>query len=126
MKRYEVNNLVRSIKSLEGRYEIAKDGDGKVHGIILKPFKIESKSRIAFAKTFRHLTGIVSDYEKVQKELIAEDRETANDKIYKFMYEEETSDLCLHKVNIVELNIETNQLSPEVIADLLPMIEGEL
>lgn len=126
MKRHELNSLVRSIKSLEGRHELAKDGDGKLHGIILKPFDISAKARYAFAKTLRKLTEIVSDYEKVQKDKKAENKETANDEIYKFMCEEEETPVEFHKVNIVELKIETNQLSPEVIADLLPMLDGEL
>lgn len=136
LKRYEINELVGAIKGLDGRPELVKDGDGKSLGVIVKPFELESKARYALAKTLRTLSGELTDYETVQKAIMAEkppvsekplegwsDDESKN-RIRIFMLE--SVEVEVHKVKIQDLKVDTNKLAPQVIANLMPMLEGEL
>lgn len=127
LKRYEINALANAIRYFDGRVEIAKDNDGKVLGLLQKPFDLSGKARYALAKSLRLISGQINDYDKTQKglkEQYKDEPQKFEEENRKFMYEED--EIELYKIQISELQIDANKVSPSIISDLMPILEGEI
>ena|SRR3990167_9119026 len=131
LKRYEINELFQVLKhQLNGRAEVAKNGDGKEIGIVVKPFDFEPDARYALAKTLRKITGIVEDIGTVQNAILAEEKdgqamEAVQLKARAYMLADHDDDVPIHLVNKSDLKMDTNKLPPSVIAPLLLMCREE-
>lgn len=125
LKRYEVNELAAALREMSGRQEVVKDGDGKLHGIIAQPYDFTYQARYGFAKTLRAIAPDMETYESVRKEVASKKfpegtDDTRDEEYRKFMIE--SVEIEVHKVKIVDVKIDTNKLSPQTIAALLPML----
>ena len=129
LKRYEINELYQVLKNqLNGRAEVAKDKDGKELGIVVKPFDFEPDARYALAKTLRKLTGIVTDFESMEKSISEANKDEpakGQEAMRAFLVAEHDEDVPVHLVAKADLKMDTNKLAPSVIAALLPMVREE-
>lgn len=115
IKRYEINDMIAAIKSLEGRLQVVTDPDGKTIGVVIKPYDLPMKIRVALAKTLRSLLSEINDYENNKFGEKPDSKELNN-----FMKEE--IQVEVYEIMLTDLKIDTNQISPQVISNLLPII----
>lgn len=126
LKRYEVNDIVGALNSLEGRPDVIKDKDGKVHGIVTQPYDFQPETRLALARTYRKLKEELSCYEVVQRQIQSErvpegEEDTRSLRFREFLAEGVEVDV--EKVSISDIKVDTNKLAPQLIATLLPMLK---
>ncbi len=132
LPRHRVYALFVAIKSLDGKTEVVKDSDGKTH-VVRTPYQYNDHKPIyAFAKTMDSLRSEVSAFETANKVLIRGRPEKPTpaeaiefDAKIEALSNEET-EVEVHRVAITDLKIHTNGFSPSVLADLMPMVVGEL
>lgn len=126
----ECLELAEVIKhNLDGRAEPVSDNNGKVLGIVIKPYKIDGKSRYNFAKTLRNLRHIVESYEEATKDIETrlpgdEHKADRNKELRDLLKKKEQVELF--KVAIAAIHVDDNQIPSPVITALLPMLTGEI
>ena len=113
----QLRNLYQAIKHLDGRPEQVKDGDGKHVGILMVPFDMDGKTRLAIARNFGVVEPLMATLDKTLATL------KNGDGMDLLAAEEE---VALKAINVASLKIDTNKLPPSIVASLLPILEGEL
>lgn len=134
LSRKDIQLLNNALAQLSGRAEQATDGDGKPT-LIQKPYDLSGRAIYAAARNRAHLRPIA---EVIQESSNAIVRKHADEKgnvptgklaacqaeLNELMRTEE--EVTLHRLPIAELKIETNKLAPDIVAGLLPILDGEI
>lgn len=127
----QVLHLNEAIKAIEGRLEEAKDENGKVLGLLSKPYDIDSKAVYALARTKNKIEPIVHAIDRQRRILISnalkvkEYPQVDLEEDVSLVLEEEI-DVDIFEFPIADLKIATNKLSPTLVASLLCVTTGEL
>lgn len=131
LKVYQVRALFNAIKAMDGRYTESRDGDGKLFGLVQKPYKFDDAKPIyAMARTAEKLRPVLVAIDKAQNSLtegVGDDRaaiDKANRAVNEFLDTE--VEVELFKFPVAALCIHKNDIGPAILSDLLPMLTGEI
>jgi hypothetical protein len=132
LTRSAMHRLFTAIKRMDGDLRPVKGADGKTT-VAQEPYKFTTVQPIyAMAKTRSYLQPEIAASEKVQRTLVAgypakddtAGRAAIDEKMADFM--SENVEVQVHALGIIELDIHKNNIPPSVLADLMPMLTGDL
>ncbi len=129
LTKLQVRTLAGCIRLLDGREVECKNADGKETGKLFKPYDLSAKTRYALAKTAANLQPELEAIEKAVRSKHAKgagERLDVQEERDVLELLQELTEVEVHKLNVSELKIDTNQLPPSVLAGLMPMLEGEI
>lgn len=139
LRNSDIQTLANAIARLGGRAEQVSNGDGKP-AIVVKPYDLPGKVIYALARTKAHLKPHVEAITEATQAMLrthtgpdkSELDGKADPKAWN-VFQGELADLMrteveveVHQIAMADLKIETNKLDPNLVADLLPILTGDV
>jgi hypothetical protein len=136
LSRNAIIALSTALRALDGRKTEVKDGDGRFH-VINKPFELPGKTRMAIAKTLRHLRpeleaiddatrALFKQHAGEKPEITPGTKEHAAFTVEQNALMREEIEVEVNMLPIGDLKIDTNQIDGTVVEGLLPVIDGDI
>lgn len=136
LSRKDIQSLHNALAQLGGRAESATNGDGKAT-VVVKPFDFSGKVIYGLARNKAHLKPHIEAMVEANNALVKKLGDDAGEvkpstpAMAQMLLEQADlmngeEEVQLHLIPIADLKIETNKLDPNLVAALLPILDGEI